>query len=104
MLQIHGIFMVLAWMSSAASGMFLARYYKQTWRSSTIMDKDIWFRLHQFFMGCAVLSTLTGIIVIFIDRGFSPLSLDSVKINPHPALGFTAFILAMIQPIMAAFR
>ena len=62
MVQVHAILMTLAWMASAASGMLIARYYKATWKSTRPLDKDLWFRLHQLFMGFAVLATLTGIV------------------------------------------
>ena len=67
-------------------------------------DKDLWFRLHQLFMSCTVLSTIAGIVVIAIDRGSVPLSLEQVKKNPHPALGLVCVITAFIQPLMALLR
>jgi hypothetical protein len=42
--QVHAIFMILAWLASAGTGMLLARYYKETWRSVRPMGKDLWFR------------------------------------------------------------
>jgi len=104
MAQIHGFLMILAWMGSAASGMMLARYFKKTWRSVRPFDKDLWFRLHQLFMSFTVLSTIAGIVVIAIDRGNAPLSLEQVKKNPHPALGMVCIITAFIQPLMALLR
>ena len=104
MAQIHGFLMILAWMGSAASGMLLARYFKKTWRSVRPFDKDLWFRLHQLFMSFTVLSTIAGIVVIAIDRGNAPLSLEQVKKNPHPALGMVCIITAFIQPLMALLR
>ena len=67
-------------------------------------DKDLWFRLHQLFMSFTVLSTIAGIVVIAIDRGNAPLSLEQVKKNPHPALGMVCIITAFIQPLMALLR
>ena len=55
-------------------------------------------------MSCTVLSTIAGIVVIAIDRGSVPLSLEQVKKNPHPALGLVCVITAFIQPLMALLR
>jgi hypothetical protein len=56
--------MIFAWLASAASGMLVARYYKQTWTSVRPMGKDFWFRFHQTFMGLAVLLTLIAFVII----------------------------------------
>ena len=66
------------------------------------MDKDLWFRLHQIFMTSALVFTVIGIIIILIDKGFSPF--DGISNNPHPVFGLIVFIGALIQPIMAFFR
>ena len=66
------------------------------------MDKDLWFRLHQIFMTSALVFTIIGIIIILIDKGFSPF--DGISDNPHPVFGVIVFIGALIQPIMAFFR
>ena len=58
--QLHASLMIFAWLGSAASGMLLARYYKKTWRDVRVCDKDLWFRLHQLFMGSTVLLTSAG--------------------------------------------
>merc|ERR1719492_596574 len=55
-------------------------------------------------MSFTVLSTIAGILVIAIDRGNAPLSLEQVKKNPHPALGMVCIITAFIQPLMALLR
>ena len=58
--QLHACLMILAWMGSAASGMLIARYFKKTWRDIRLGEKDLWFRLHQIFMGSTVGLTLGG--------------------------------------------
>ena len=96
--------MIFAWLASAACGMLMARYYKQTWQSIRPMGKDFWFRLHQFFMGLAVLLTLTAFIVILVALKVEPFESDAIKKNPHAAVGIVCIICAFIQPIMAYFR
>merc|ERR1719219_1144631 len=82
--------------------MLMARYYKKTWTSVKPLDKDLWFRLHQFFMYSAVVLTVIGIIIIVVDKGLAPF--EGVNINPHPVFGLIAFLGALAQPIMAYFR
>ena len=104
LVQIHAICMIFAWMSCAASGMLMARYYKNTWRSVRPLNKDLWFRLHQLFMVSTIALTSIGLVLIAIEKGPSPLAMDSVKINPHPVFGLIAIIATFIQPIMASIR
>ena len=100
--QGHAICMVLAWMSSAASGMLLARYYKATWRTVRPGDKDLWFRLHQMFMSMTVGLTMAGIIIILVDVGLTPW--ESLNVNPHPVFGLIAIMGSLIQPVMSMLR
>lgn len=41
--QLHGSFMVVAWLMAASVGVFLPRYMKKTWVGKKIMKKDRWF-------------------------------------------------------------
>ena len=65
-------------------------------------DKDLWFRCHQMFMGCAVILTLIAMIIIIVDRGVAPW--QAIGLNPHPIFGLICVLSAFIQPIMAMFR
>ena len=51
-----------------------------------------------------VLLSIAGFVVIWIDRGITPLKWDSIKHNPHSALGMTVICLALVQPVVAFFR
>eukprot|EP00094_Tigriopus_californicus_P009690 TCALIF_09341-PA protein Name:"Similar to CG8399 Putative ferric-chelate reductase 1 homolog (Drosophila melanogaster)" AED:0.04 eAED:0.07 QI:0/0/0/0.66/1/1/3/0/663 len=104
LIRVHGILMVLAWMACASSGMFMARYFKETWKGKQFCSKDIWFRFHQLLMGLTVILTLIAIIIIFIDRGTAPFGTEAIKENAHPILGIITFVLSLIQPLMAAVR
>ena len=53
-------------------------------------------------MGCTVVSTIIATIIIFSDKGLTPLK--NLKLNPHPAFGLVCLITALIQPMMAALR
>ena len=96
--------MVLAWLASAASGMLMARYYKQTWKSVKPLGKDFWFRCHQGFMSLAVIMTLIAFFVILAALKGAPFEPEALAKNPHAVIGIVCIILAVIQPIMAYFR
>jgi hypothetical protein len=55
-------------------------------------------------MGLTWTFTIISLIIMFADKGVDPLSMDSVKVNAHAAVGMAAFVLAFIQPFMAYFR
>ena len=103
-IQIHGTLMTIAWIALAATGMVIARYYKQTWKRIKPFKKDLWFRIHQVVMTFVVLTSIAGFVVICIVKGFLPYSIKDYQENPHPATGFAAIVCACIQPLMAFFR
>lgn len=43
LIQLHGCFMIIAWMGTAAIGLVLARYFKSEWSDKTLFGKDLWF-------------------------------------------------------------
>lgn len=43
LIQLHGCFMIVAWMGTAAVGLVLARYFKNEWSGKTLFGKDLWF-------------------------------------------------------------
>ena len=69
-----------------------------------LFGSAIWFRLHQLFVGLAILLTLVGFVVIGADRGTAPLLPERLRMNPHPLFGLLTFILCFLQPLMAALR
>ena len=102
--RIHGLLMLTAWLGCAGAGMILARYFKKTWRGKQLMGKDLWFVFHRLLMSLTVLLTIAAVILILVEVQVAPLALESLKLNAHPLIGLICVILAIIQPIMAAFR
>ena len=41
--QLHGSFMVIAWLMAASTGLLMPRYMKKTWVGKQFMKKDLWF-------------------------------------------------------------
>ncbi|XP_046651670.1 putative ferric-chelate reductase 1 homolog [Daphnia pulicaria] len=100
--QLHGSFMVIAWLMAASVGMLMPRYMKKTWVGKKFMKKDLWFVCHQGLMVLAWTLTVIGFIIIFIDvDGWVS---ESVSENPHPLIGCITTVLAFIQPFMALMR
>ncbi|KAJ7388047.1 DOMON domain-containing protein frrs1L [Desmophyllum pertusum] len=91
--------MTIAWVLFAFVGLFTARYMRQVWEPTELFGVKAWFAVHRTLMTLTVLLTVTGIIVIFVQvNGWS------VGAGPHPYLGIIVLVLALAQPIMAAFR
>lgn len=43
LLRLHGAMMIIAWIGTTSIGILLARYFKQTWVTSSLFGKDQWF-------------------------------------------------------------
>lgn len=96
---VHGSLMIIAWMCFAATGMFIARYTKPVAKDSTLFGEKVWFQCHRICMVLTLLLTVISFIIIFAHiKGWS----ESAK--AHPVTGCITTLLAIIQPIMAAFR
>merc|ERR1719369_154587 len=104
LVKLHGLFMLMAWLGCAGAGMIMARYFKQTWKGKQIFGADRWFQAHRLFMVSAVILTVAAVVVIVIEVGVTPLNIEHLSTNAHPIIGLICVILAIIQPIMAAFR
>lgn len=100
LLRLHGAFMVTAWIGTASLGIVLARYYKQTWVTSSLCSKDLWFAWHRFFMLLTWTLTVVAFVLIFVEIG----EWVSGNSQAHAVLGCITTLLCFIQPFMAAFR
>ena len=103
-IRAHGCLMVLAWILFANVGMFTAKFCKKIFPGKQILKADIWFRIHQGCMTLALVLSLAGASLLWVDRGVKPLKLESLKINPHSALGMAVICIAVVQPVIAFFR
>ncbi|XP_065835050.1 ferric-chelate reductase 1-like isoform X1 [Oscarella lobularis] len=105
----HGIFMILAWIGLASTGMILARYYKKVFPNDQPLFcfsgmPAAWFQLHRIHMITTVLFSIIGFIVIFAGvKGWTAAGGDGLR-TAHPIIGVIVVALAIAQPIMAAFR
>ncbi|KAM4623659.1 putative ferric-chelate reductase 1 [Polymixia lowei] len=98
-MKFHGALMLLAWMLTGSVGTFIASYYKPDWPNQTLFGQKVWFQIHRWLMVLTVGLTVVAFCLPFIYRGGW-----SKHAGVHPYLGCCVLVLALIQPIMAAFR
>ncbi|KAM7401390.1 hypothetical protein PAMA_005536 [Pampus argenteus] len=98
-LKMHGALMLLAWMLTGSVGTFIASFYKPDWPNQTLFGQKVWFQVHRALMMVTVTLTIVAFCLPFFYRkGWSK------HAGVHPYLGCCVLALALIQPIMAAFR
>ncbi|ODM96838.1 putative ferric-chelate reductase 1 [Orchesella cincta] len=98
LVQLHGGLMVIAWLLCASTGMFVARYYKQTHVEVMPCGKAFWFSLHVFCMASTAFLTICGSIIILIKK--KGLYFTDV----HQYLGVIVVGLAICQVFIAFLR
>ncbi|KAI4885782.1 hypothetical protein NFI96_019472 [Prochilodus magdalenae] len=98
-MKCHGALMLIAWMVAGSTGMLMARYFKPDWPEQTLLGQRIWFQVHRGLMMLTLILTLAGFVLPFIYRRHW-----SRGASAHACLGCIVLALAVIQPIMAAFR
>jgi len=104
LLKLHGICMIAAWIGCVGTGIIFARYFKTTWKGEQLLGKDKWFSAHRLLMTLGIVLTMVGLILAFVHTQGWQYDSQFIRNNPHPVTGIITFILALIQPIMAAFR
>ncbi|XP_021363148.1 putative ferric-chelate reductase 1 [Mizuhopecten yessoensis] len=107
LIKIHAILMIIAWILCTGVGIVAARYYKPVWTTTNIMGQRIWFQIHRTCMVTALVLTLIGFIIIFVEvGGYSQIPKIEGKeyLQAHPPLGIIVTILAIVNPIMSIFR
>jgi len=88
LLKAHAVFMSLAWVIFASSGIFVSRFLKNYF-------PIYWFRIHIGLLACTCLSTSFGFLMILIFLKF-----DFVLSEPHHGLGYFTLFGLIIQPIL----
>ncbi|XP_033737676.1 putative ferric-chelate reductase 1 homolog [Pecten maximus] len=107
LIKVHAILMIIAWILCTGVGIVAARYYKPVWTSTNIMGQRIWFQIHRTCMVTALVLTVIGFVIIFVEAGgYSQIPKIEGKeyVQAHPPLGIIVTILAIVNPIMSIFR
>uniref|UniRef100_A0A671F1C6 Ferric-chelate reductase 1 n=1 Tax=Rhinolophus ferrumequinum TaxID=59479 RepID=A0A671F1C6_RHIFE len=98
LLKAHGALMFVAWMTTVSIGVIIARFFKPVW-SKVLFGESAWFQVHRMLMFTTSVLTCLAFILPFIYRGGW-----SWHAGYHPYLGCVVMILAVLQPLLAAFR
>lgn len=93
----HGALMIVAWIGTAAIGIFIARFFKNSWNERKVCGTEVWFFWHIFFQVITWILTIIAIILIFVDVG-------EWRTTTHAILGMIVMSFAILQPIVAIFR
>jgi len=97
LIQLHGAFMIAAWIGTTSLGIIFARYFKQTWVGSQSCGKDQWFAWHRLLMVTTWSLTVAAYVLIWVE-------LKQAVWHAHSIIGLITVILCFIQPIGALFR
>lgn len=98
LLKAHGALMFVAWMTTVSIGVIIARFFKPVW-SKALFGESAWFQVHRMLMLTTSALTCIAFVLPFIYRGGW-----SWHAGCHPYLGCIVMILAVLQPLLAAFR
>ncbi|KAH8285537.1 hypothetical protein KR054_010636 [Drosophila jambulina] len=97
LVQLHGAFMIAAWIGTTSLGIIFARYFKQTWVGSQSCGKDQWFAWHRLLMVTTWSLTIAAYVLIWVE-------LKRAVWHAHSIIGLITVILCFLQPIGALFR
>ncbi|XP_037682490.1 ferric-chelate reductase 1 isoform X2 [Choloepus didactylus] len=99
LLKVHGALMFVAWMTTASIGVLIARFFKPVWPKAFLFGEAAWFQMHRMLMLTTSALTCIAFFLPFIYRGGW-----SWHAGYHPYLGCLVMTLAVLQPLLAAFR
>ncbi|XP_044605472.2 ferric-chelate reductase 1 isoform X2 [Equus asinus] len=98
LLKAHGALMFVAWVTTVSIGVLIARFFKPVW-SKVFFGKAAWFQVHRLLMLTTSALTCIAFVLPFIYTGGW-----SWYAGYHPYLGCIVMVLAVLQPLLAAFR
>ncbi|KAM5256023.1 ferric-chelate reductase 1 [Ctenodactylus gundi] len=99
LLKVHGAVMFVAWMTTVSVGVLIARFFRPVWSKAFFFGEAAWFQMHRMLMITTSVLTCIAFVMPFIYRGGW-----SWHAGYHPYLGCIVMTLAILQPLLAAFR
>ncbi|XP_058159120.1 ferric-chelate reductase 1 isoform X2 [Dasypus novemcinctus] len=99
LLKVHGALMFVAWMTAVSIGVLIARFFKPVWPKAFLFGEAAWFQIHRLLMATTSALTCIAFFLPFIYRGGW-----SWHAGYHPYFGCLVMTLAVLQPLLAAFR
>lgn len=91
MVQIHGMFSILAWMTLAGFSLIVARHFRADLRKP-FLGIPLWFQLHRYVMFVVAALTAAAIIIIFVSVGRW-----SESATLHAVFGLVVAALSLLQ-------
>ncbi|KAM9243089.1 ferric-chelate reductase 1 isoform 2-T4 [Dugong dugon] len=91
--------MFVAWMTTVSIGVLIARFFKSVWSKAFFFGEAAWFQVHRMLMITTSVLTCVAFVLPFMYRGGW-----SRHAGYHPYLGRVVLALAVLQPLLAAFR
>lgn len=89
--------MIVAWILLSSVGIFIARYFKETWKDKTICGHAVWFFWHFMCMLLTWILTISSFVIIFVEVG-------EWRTSVHAVTGTVVTVLVFFQPVGAIFR
>uniref|UniRef100_A0A8C6WAJ9 Ferric-chelate reductase 1 n=1 Tax=Nannospalax galili TaxID=1026970 RepID=A0A8C6WAJ9_NANGA len=80
-------------------GVLVARFFRSVWSKAFFFGEAAWFQVHRMLMLATSVLTCIAFVMPFVYRGGW-----SQRAGYHPYLGCTVMTLAVLQPLLAAFR
>ncbi|XP_004385770.1 ferric-chelate reductase 1 isoform X1 [Trichechus manatus latirostris] len=99
LLKVHAALMFVAWMTTVSIGVLIARFFKPVWSKAFFFGEAAWFQVHRMLMITTSVLTCVAFVLPFMYRGGW-----SRHAGYHPYLGCVVMALAVLQPLLAAFR
>ncbi|XP_006830986.1 PREDICTED: ferric-chelate reductase 1 [Chrysochloris asiatica] len=99
LLKVHGALMFVAWMTTVSIGVLIARFFKPVWSKTFFFGEAAWFQVHRTLMITTSVLTCVAFVLPFVYRGGW-----SWHAGCHPYFGCIVMTLAVLQPLLAAFR
>ncbi|EFO25902.2 hypothetical protein LOAG_02587 [Loa loa] len=109
---LHGILMLVGWMSLIPSGIAAARYLREHWPETKPFGLKIWFHIHRTMNYLAVILVIVGVLSVFIGKEWrwtGPSISKTIQRNFsagsfHSIIGAIATGIMLIQPVGALLR
>uniref|UniRef100_A0A8R1DKC0 ascorbate ferrireductase (transmembrane) n=1 Tax=Caenorhabditis japonica TaxID=281687 RepID=A0A8R1DKC0_CAEJA len=106
----HGILLMFAWWVLCSTAILISRYFKPLFPRNKLLGTAVWFQLHRDMMILSVIIQVICVIFIFYQAGWVwyqcsyMCTSDDFAKKMHAITGFTATVLALLQPIFGFLR
>ncbi|CAL2033057.1 unnamed protein product [Caenorhabditis brenneri] len=106
----HGILLMFAWWVLGSTAILISRYFKPLFPRNKLLGTAVWFQLHRDMMILSVIIQVICVVFIFYQAGWVwyqcsyMCTSDDFAKKMHAITGFTATVLALLQPVFGFLR